>query len=147
MAVPAKDSAEFVWLGIPFDDVPNEYKPSHVPALTDGKMNPFHTLIIVDEMARIEGDMPIGLAGASSVGAPPIIHYVTSAQKQKWLPVLFSQETSFCLGVTEPNAGSDVARIQTSATKSADGTVYTVNGVKKWISGAPSASHMTTAVP
>ncbi|EXL66305.1 hypothetical protein FOPG_17514 [Fusarium oxysporum f. sp. conglutinans race 2 54008] len=147
--VPAKDAAAFVRSGIPFDDVPSDFRPSDVLALNglpDGKADVFHSLIIADEMARIEGGVGIGLAGASSVGVPPIVHYGTSAQKNKWLPGLFSKETSFCLGITEPNAGSDVAQIQTTADKSGDGTVYTVNGVKKWITGAPWASHMTTAV-
>lgn len=39
--------------------------------------------------------------------------------------------TSFCLRVTEPNGGSDMANIKTTAKKSADGKSYVVNGVKK----------------
>ena len=40
-------------------------------------------------------------------------------------------ERTICLAITEPNAGSDVANLQTSAKKSADGTHYIVNGNKK----------------
>lgn len=77
---------------------------------------------------------------------PPVIHHGTEEQKRKWLPGLFNWETSFCLGITEPSGGSDVANIQTTAVKSNDGTHYIVNGWKKWITGAPWATHMTTAV-
>jgi len=86
------------------------------------------------------------LAGASVIGIPPVIHHGTSEQKRKWLPGLFGWETSFCLGITEPGAGSDVANIQTTAIKSPDGSHYVVNGHKKWITGTPWATHMTTAV-
>lgn len=147
--VPAGDAGAFAKSGIPFDDVPSEFRPADAQALIEmprSNLDAFHTLIIADEIARIEGGVGIGLAGASAVGAPPIIHYGTSAQKQRWLPGLFTNQTSFCLGITEPTTGSDVARIQTTADKSTDGSFYTVSGVKKWITGAPSASHMTTAV-
>jgi alkylation response protein AidB-like acyl-CoA dehydrogenase len=59
---------------------------------------------------------------------------------------LFDWSTSISLGITEPGAGSDVANIKTSATKSADGRFYVVRGFKKWITGTPWATHMTTAV-
>ena len=103
-------------------------------------------MIATDELARVEGGVLISLGGASVIGAPPIINHGTEQQKQKWLPGLFSWKTSFCLGVTEPTGGSDVANIRTTATKTPDGEFYVVNGVKKWITGAPWATHMTTAV-
>ncbi|KAJ5517842.1 Acyl-CoA dehydrogenase N-terminal [Penicillium expansum] len=135
--------------GIPFDDVPVEYRPSHIPNLAGiphQEMDVFHLLIRIDETARTEGGVSIALGGASTIGIPPIIHHGSEEQKAKWLPGLFSWETSFCLGVTEPNGGSDVANIKTTAVKSPDGKYYIVNGVKKWITGAPWATHMTTAV-
>lgn len=143
--VPREEALRFCQSGIPFDDVPDRYRPKHIPRLA-GATDAFHLLVGADEMSRIEGGVGIALAGASSIGAPPIIHHGTDAQKERWLPGLFSRETSFCLGVTEPGGGSDVARLATTAERSADGAYYTVNGAKKWITGAPWASHMTTAV-
>ncbi|KZZ93224.1 acyl-CoA dehydrogenase [Moelleriella libera RCEF 2490] len=70
----------------------------------------------------------------------------TDDQKRRWLPGLFARETSFSLGVTEPSGGSDVARLATTAERTPDGSAYVVNGVKKWITGTPWATHMTTAV-
>ncbi|OGM46631.1 acyl-CoA dehydrogenase [Aspergillus bombycis] len=147
--VPREEALRYARSGIPFDDVPSEYRPSHIPNLAGiphHEMDVFHLLVIVDETARAEGGVTIALGGASTIGIPPIIHHGSEEQKAKWLPGLFSWDTSFCLGVTEPHGGSDVANICTTAVKSADGKFYIVNGVKKWITGAPWATHMTTAV-
>ncbi|KAF4591924.1 acyl-CoA dehydrogenase [Ophiocordyceps camponoti-floridani] len=148
-SAPPEETLRFASSGIPFEDVPDRYRPADIPRLAgvahDG-LDAFHLLVGADELARIEGGVSIALGGASSIGVPPIVHHGTEAQKQRWLPKLFSCETSFCLGVTEPQGGSDVARLRTRAELSADGESYVVNGAKKWITGAPWATHMTTAV-
>ncbi|KAF4121491.1 Acyl-CoA dehydrogenase related to the alkylation response protein AidB [Geosmithia morbida] len=147
--VPLEAAIKFSKSGIPFENVPAQYRPSYVPQLAgipQDKQDAFHALIMTDEMSRVEGGVGIALGGASAIGAPPIVHYGTEQQKRQWLPGLFSRETNFCLGITEPGGGSDVANIATTATKTADGKFYVVNGAKKWITGAPWATHMTTAV-
>lgn len=107
----------------------------------------FHSMIMVDEMSRFEGGVGTALnGGANVIGVPPIVNHGTEEQKGRWLPGLFTRQTSFCLGITEPSGGSDVGNIRTTAIKSADGRFYTVTGVKKWITGAQWATHMTTAV-
>jgi alkylation response protein AidB-like acyl-CoA dehydrogenase len=100
---------------------------------------------MTDETSRVEGGVMTAPAGASAIGSPPIINHGTEEQKQNWLPGLFDFETSFCLGITEPSGGSDVANIQTTA-KTPDGESHVVNGYKKWITGAPWATRMTIAV-
>lgn len=135
--------------GFPFADVPIQYRPKDVPGpagICVDDLDVFHLLIQTDEGSRIDGGVGASLAGASVIGIPPIIHHGTEQQKQQWLPGLFSWETGFCLGITEPTGGSDVANIQTTARKTPDGKFYVVNGYKKWITGAPWATHMTTAV-
>ncbi|KAH7362710.1 acyl-CoA dehydrogenase [Plectosphaerella cucumerina] len=145
--VPAAVAADYCRSGIPFDDIPPSYRPSSIPDLAgEGPRDAFHALITMDELSRVEGGVGIGLGGASVIGAPPIVHHGSPEQKDRWLPGLFSRQTSFCLGVTEPTGGSDVAGLRTTAELSPDGTTYRVNGVKKWITGAPWATHMTTAV-
>lgn len=62
----------------------------------------FHLLILHDETSRIQVGAMSGLAGSSTIGAPPIVKFGTSEQKRKWLPGIFTGETSFCLGATEP---------------------------------------------
>lgn len=135
--------------GFAFADVPAAYRPAGFEAVAGipvGELDVFHLLVMTDEGARVEGGVMISLAGASVIGCPPVINHGTEAQRRRWLPGLFDWSTSFCLGVTEPSGGSDVSNIKTTATKSADGTHYLVNGHKKWITGAPWATHMTTAV-
>jgi alkylation response protein AidB-like acyl-CoA dehydrogenase len=146
---PDAAKADYIKSGLPFANIPAEYWP-HGLNLAAGipadKFDVFHFMVISDEISRIEGGVGIALAGANSIGVPPIINHGTEEQRQRWLPGLFTRETSFCLGITEPSGGSDVANIRTRAVKSEDGTQYIVTGTKKWITGAQWASHMTTAV-
>jgi alkylation response protein AidB-like acyl-CoA dehydrogenase len=146
---PREAALEYAQSGYAFADVPPQYRPKHIPGpagIPVEKLDVFHLLVSTDEGSRIDGGVGSSLAGASVIGMPPIIHHGTEEQKQKWLPGVFDWSTSFCLGITEPTGGSDVAQIQTTAIKSSDGKSYTVNGYKKWITGAPWATHMTTAV-
>ncbi|KAM3419452.1 hypothetical protein BST61_g5378 [Cercospora zeina] len=147
----APESARLQWAksGFAFSDVPVQYRPKDVPFPGDvpvGQLDAFHLLISTDETSRVEGGVTSCLGGGSVIGIPPVIHHGTEEQKQKWLPGLFTQQTCFCLGITEPSGGSDVANIQTTAEKTPDGKFYVINGWKKWITGAPWATHMTTAV-
>ncbi|KAJ4293399.1 hypothetical protein N0V90_008682 [Kalmusia sp. IMI 367209] len=147
--VPEKIRLEYARTGYPFADVPEPYRPSDVPGpagIPVADLDIFHMMIMTDETSRIEGGVSTGMAGGSVIGVPPIVHHGTEEQKKKWLPGLFTWEKSFCLGITEPSGGSDVANIQTTAEKTPDGKHYIVNGYKKWITGMPLATHMTTAV-
>ncbi|GME60606.1 acyl-dehydrogenase [Neofusicoccum parvum] len=146
---PRDAAREYIATGLPFSDVPAEYRPPHIagPAgIPVDELDVFHLLVATDEGARVEGGVGVSLAGASVIGVPPVINWGTEEQKRKWLPGLFDWSTSFCLGITEPSGGSDVSNIQTTAKKTPDGSFYVVNGYKKWITGAPWATHMTTAV-
>lgn len=146
---PRHAAHDYVATGLPFADVPAEYRPSHIPGpagIPARDLDTFHLLVMTDESARVEGGVGMSLAGASVIAIPPVIKWGTEEQKRKWLPGLFDWSTSFCLGVTEPSGGSDVSNIQTTAKKTPDGKCYVVNGYKKWISGTPWATHMTTAV-
>ncbi|RDA85269.1 hypothetical protein CP532_2355 [Ophiocordyceps camponoti-leonardi (nom. inval.)] len=151
-SAPHAEALRFSSSGIPFLDVPDRYRPADIPRLAGlphDRLDAFHFLVAADETARVEGGVMISLAGASSIGVPPVLHHGSEEQKNRWLPGLFSRETCFCLGVTEPSGGSDVAGLRTTAELESDERGrkhYVVNGVKKWISGAPWATHMTTAV-
>ncbi|CAI4212003.1 unnamed protein product [Parascedosporium putredinis] len=146
---PEEAALHYCRSGIAFEDVPEKYRPRDVPRLSGlptEKLDALHLLVATDEISRVEGGVTIALGSAAVIGAPPVINYGTEEQKAKWLPGLFTRKTNFCLGVTEPGGGSDVANIQTTAEKTPDGRFYVVNGAKKWITGAPWATHMTTAV-
>ncbi|KAI6905764.1 acyl-CoA dehydrogenase, partial [Hortaea werneckii] len=146
---PREEAMRWAQSGFAFADVPPEYRPKDLPGpagIPIDKLDVFHLLVSTDETSRVEGGVTSSLSGASVIGIPPVIHHGTEQQKRQWLPGLFDWTTSFCLGITEPTGGSDVANIQTTAVKSQDGKHYVVNGYKKWITGAPWATHMTTAV-
>jgi alkylation response protein AidB-like acyl-CoA dehydrogenase len=146
---PREEAMKWVRSGFAFGDIPVEYRPKDIPypaGTNPDQLDAFHFLLGSDQLSRTAGGVMVSLQGASVIGAPPIVHHGTEEQKQKWLPGLFDWSTSFSLGITEPTAGSDVANIKTTATKTKDGKFYIVNGFKKWITGTPWATHMTTAV-
>ena len=86
-----------------------------------------------DELTRL-GYIGVlwALGGGNSIGFPPILNYGSEELKDKLLPGIIDGSIRVCLGVTEPQAGSDVAGVQTTAQKSSDGKYYVVNGQKKW---------------
>lgn len=150
---PTQAKLDYINSGLVFLDIPAEYRPPQsravLPGMQEeagGKLDIFHHLTLMDETFRIDGAVGSALAGANGIGIPPVVNHGTEEQKRRWLPGLFTRETNFCLGITEPSGGSDVGNIKTTAVRSADGSYYTVTGVKKWITGAQWATHMTTAV-
>ena len=86
-----------------------------------------------DELTRL-GYLGVvwALGGGSSIGFPPILNYGSEELKDKILPGVINGSIRLCLGITEPQAGSDVAGIHTTAHKSMDGKYYIVDGQKKW---------------
>ncbi|KAE8441628.1 hypothetical protein EG329_004595 [Mollisiaceae sp. DMI_Dod_QoI] len=116
--------------------------PGNVPAES---WNAFHDLILMDEIARI-GYLGViwGLGCGNVIGCPPLINHGTPEQKQKFLPPVFRGRSRFCLGITEPDAGSDVANITTVAERKGD--KYIINGAKKWITNGIWADYCAAAV-
>ncbi|OCK80966.1 acyl-CoA dehydrogenase NM domain-like protein [Lepidopterella palustris CBS 459.81] len=146
--VPKEEYIKFARAGLAFQDIPAKYRPGvSLPAgIPEEEWDIFHDLIINDERSRVEAGVLAGLASASGIGAPLIVKFGTEKQKDEWLPGIFTGETAFCLGATEPSGGSDLANLKTTAVKTKDGKFYIVNGYKKWITCFMSSTHMTTAV-
>lgn len=71
---------------------------------------------------------------------PSIIRYGTPDQQARYLPKMLSGETTWCIGMSEPDAGSDLACLRTSAVRHGD--TYVVNGRKIWTSFAGSSDYM-----
>lgn len=102
--------ARMAWArsGFAFADVPEPYRPRDIsgPAgIPVAELDIFHLMTMTCETSRIEGGVGTALGGGSVIGVPPIVHHGTEEQKRKWLPGLFTWETSFCLGITEPSGG------------------------------------------
>ena len=94
--------------------------------------------IVIHELSK--GSASIALAlDISWVASDMILHNGTDEQKAKYLP-LAAQGKIFAFGLTEASAGSDAARIQTTAVRSADGG-WILNGGKSWITNSGVADY------
>eukprot|EP00164_Ancoracysta_twista_P001372 GFYU01001788.1.p1 GENE.GFYU01001788.1~~GFYU01001788.1.p1 ORF type:complete len:422 (+),score=135.49 GFYU01001788.1:31-1296(+) len=106
--------------------------------------DPFHELIMVDELARTGGGAVLGQLGINSMALPPIMQHGSQYLKDKVCRDVITGKKSICLAISEPYAGSDVANIKTTAEKK--GNKYVVNGIKKWITGGMIGDFFTMAV-
>ncbi|MEZ4333784.1 MAG: acyl-CoA dehydrogenase family protein [Myxococcota bacterium] len=97
--------------------------------------------IFFDESMRAAA--PIPMLTVNTVG-PTIMRYGTEEQKRFFLPKIATGELEFCIGYSEPNAGTDLASLQTRAVR--DGDDYVVNGQKIWTSLAGGADYCWLAV-
>ncbi|KAI1502188.1 putative acyl-CoA dehydrogenase [Biscogniauxia marginata] len=106
-----------------------------------------HSLIFTDEMARTGLAGPAGsLTTGTAFGIPPILKFGSKQLLEKFLPDLLTSKKRCCIAITEPDAGSDVAGITTTATKSSCGKYYIVNGTKKWITNGIWSDYASMAV-
>ena len=89
-------------------------------------------IVLAEEMSRSHsGGLAMGVAVHTDMAMPPIHLFGTEEQKQEWLVPAIKGEKILCLGITEPDAGSDVAGIKTRAVR--DGDEYVINGSKTYI--------------
>lgn len=86
-------------------------------------------------MARYRTPGIYNANGIVQIG-PSIISWGTDEQKARWLPGILDASEHWCQGFSEPQAGSDLANLRTTAIRSDDGTHYVVNGQKTWTSSA-----------
>jgi alkylation response protein AidB-like acyl-CoA dehydrogenase len=97
-----------------------------------GGARPMEQAIVADEMARANAPAPTNSLGIGIVG-PTIIVHGTEAQKRRYLRKILTAEELWCQLYSEPNAGSDLAALKTSAMDHGDH--FVVNGQKIWTSG------------
>jgi alkylation response protein AidB-like acyl-CoA dehydrogenase len=90
-------------------------------------------VIYHEEYARAGGPGRIGHIGETLLG-PTIIAFGTEEQKRRFLPPILKAEELWCQGYSEPNAGSDLANVQTKARL--EGNEWVIEGQKVWTSGA-----------
>ncbi len=95
--------------------------------------------VVLEEM--LSAGAPVGAhwIGDRQSG-PLLLNYGTEEQRQKYLPRIASGKCYFCIGMSEPDSGSDLASVRTRAERTNDG--WRVNGTKLWTSGAHRAHVM-----
>jgi len=101
------------------------------------------SVIINEELIRGDG-FGVGVPLHSDVATPYIYSYAQPEIKQRWLPGCTMGETITAIGFTEPNAGSDLAAIRTTAVR--DGDSYVINGQKTFITNGYFADLIVVAV-
>lgn len=94
--------------------------------------------LVAREVERVDSGYRSVMSVQSSLVMHPINEFGTEEQKQRFLPRLATGEIAGCFGLTEPNAGSDPAGMETRAIGQADGG-YLLRGTKTWITNAPIA--------
>jgi alkylation response protein AidB-like acyl-CoA dehydrogenase len=112
---------EIGFLGL---DKPEEY---------GGQGGDYYTsLVLAEEIVHAQsGGLAMGVAVHTDMAMPPILAFGTEEQKQEWVVPAIRGEKILSLGITEPDAGSDVAGIKTRAVR--DGDDYIINGSKTYI--------------
>lgn len=129
-----KKAAEVGLIGIGFDE---QY--GGVP-----DTDPFYTLLASIELAKAgSGGLTASLL-SHTIGTPPIQHFAHEDVKAEVLPQILSGEKISALAITEPGGGSDVASLQTKATR--DGDFYVLNGEKTFITSGIRADYYSVAV-
>jgi butyryl-CoA dehydrogenase len=93
--------------------------------------------IAIEEISRACATTGVIVAVNNSLTAYPILQFGTEEQKDKYLPLLCSGEKIGAFGITEPNAGSDVVAMESTARL--DGDHYVLNGTKRFITNAGEA--------
>ncbi len=101
-----------------------------------GGLSAAETKVLREELRRINARNPLDSFGISMLG-PALLKYGNEAQKREHLPKIARGEIRWCQGYSEPNAGSDLAGLATSAEDMGDH--FLVNGQKVWTSYADEA--------
>nr|MDP2190308.1 acyl-CoA dehydrogenase family protein [Rhodoferax sp.] len=120
------------WLGI---TLPKKYG--------GGGRSPFARYVMVEEFLNFGA--PVGSHWiADRQSGPLILKYGTEEQKQFYLPPICRGESFFCIGMSEPNAGSDLASVKTRASQNDKG--WLLNGQKIWTTNAQHCQYMIALV-
>ena len=121
-------------LGLCSVDIPEEYGGLEMDKVTSA--------IVAENIAK-QGSFCVIFSAHVGIGTLPLVWYGTPEQKQKYLPKLATGEFVGAYALSESTSGSDAMNARTRAVLSADGTTYTLNGEKMWITNAGIADIFT----
>jgi acyl-CoA dehydrogenase len=111
---------------------------------TSAGIDHFHHIISAEEAAQIGAGGIFASLLVHGIGLPPVLALGSEEMKTRIAPGVLAGEKHICLGISEPDAGSDVANIQTRAER--DGDDYVVRGSKMFITGGLRGDYITAAV-
>ena len=114
-----------------------------VPENLGGMGADFVTSMLTTEALGAGHSFAVALSAHTGIGTLPILYYGNEEQKKKYIPKLASGEWKACYCLTEPSAGSDANSGKTTATLTADGKHYMLNGQKMWITNGGFADIFT----
>ena len=128
----SRKMAERGWVGL---TLPGEYGGA--------SMDAFSRFVLVEEL--LAAGAPVSAHWiADRQSGPLILKFGTEAQRNFYLPRICAAEAFFCIGMSEPNAGSDLASVGTRAVRAENG--WRLNGRKIWTTNAPHCHYMIALV-
>ena len=108
-----------------------------------GNASPFARYVVIEEL--LAAGAPVSAHWfADRQSGPQILHYGTEVQRDRHLAAICRGEQYFCIGMSEPNSGSDLASIKTSARRV--GEQWVVNGQKVWTTNAHRSHYMIALI-
>ena len=99
------------------------------------------SLILAEEFSRAKAPLRADWFGDTLVG-PTILRWGTEEQKSTFIPKILRGEISWCQGFSEPDTGSDLASLRTSARLEETGDEWVINGQKTWTTRADEADYI-----
>jgi alkylation response protein AidB-like acyl-CoA dehydrogenase len=120
------------WVGL---TLPAEYGGANLDA--------FHRFVLVEELLAVGAPVSAHWIADRQSG-PLILKFGTEAQKRFYLPRICASQAFFCIGMSEPNAGSDLASVRSRATRCDGG--WLLNGSKIWTTNADHCDYMLALV-
>lgn len=114
-----------------------------VPEDLGGMGVDFKTSLLATEYLGLGFSFSVAFGAHTGIGTLPLLYYGNEEQKKKYIPKLASGEWKAAYCLTEPSSGSDANSGKTKADLSDDGTHYTINGQKMWITNGGFANLFT----
>jgi len=130
-AATIKAAAELGFMGI---EIPEEYGGSG--------LDPISYALVMEEISAADAAHGTIVSVNNSLFGVPLLEFGTEEQKQKYLVPVASGEVNGAYALTEPQSGSDAGSMRAKAVLSDDGSYYTINGKKSWITSGPVAKYV-----
>jgi alkylation response protein AidB-like acyl-CoA dehydrogenase len=99
-----------------------------------------YEIIVAEEISAVNGGLDMARMASTTLYGMPVSRFGTSEQKKKYLKSIVSGDKIGCIGITEPDVGSDTAGMKTQAKK--DGDEWVINGEKRYITNGSQADYM-----